>query len=86
MKKPLTMPDEPQRNIMRADLPMTEGFGMESDGRMKTVGRGISKPSFRRFRSGCTTLRKSKCWNCHRLLDAIAIRFEIGPGAPRGST
>ena len=38
MKKPLTMPDEPQpRNITRANLVMTEGFGMEVDGRMKTV-------------------------------------------------
>ena len=38
MKKPLTMPDEPQpRNITRADLVMTEGFGLEVDGRMKTV-------------------------------------------------
>jgi hypothetical protein len=35
MKKPLTMPDEPQpRNITRADLVMTEGFGLEG---MKTV-------------------------------------------------
>ena len=39
MKKRLTIPDEPQpRNIItRADLVMTEGFGMEVDGRMKTV-------------------------------------------------
>ena len=38
MKKPLTMPDEPQpRNITRADILMTEGFGLEVDGRMKTV-------------------------------------------------
>jgi hypothetical protein len=38
MKKPLTMPDEPQpRNITRADLVMTEGFGLLVDGRMKTV-------------------------------------------------
>jgi hypothetical protein len=29
MKKPLTMPDEPQpRNVTRADLVMTEGFGL----------------------------------------------------------
>jgi hypothetical protein len=36
MKKPLTIPDEPQpRNITRADLVMTEGFGLEVDGRMK---------------------------------------------------
>jgi len=38
MKKPLTIPDEPQpRNITRADLVMTKGFGLEVDGRMKTV-------------------------------------------------
>ena len=38
MKKPLTMPDEPQpRNITRADLVMTEGFGLKVDGRIKTV-------------------------------------------------
>jgi hypothetical protein len=37
-KKPLTMQDEPQpRNITRADLVMTEGFGLQVDGRMKTV-------------------------------------------------
>jgi hypothetical protein len=38
MKKTLTIPGEPQpRNITRADLVMTEGFGLEVDGRMKTV-------------------------------------------------
>jgi hypothetical protein len=38
MKKPLTMPDEQQpRNITRADILMTEGFGLEVDGRMKTT-------------------------------------------------
>jgi len=38
MKKPLTIPDEPQpRNITHADLVMTEGFGLQVDGRMKTV-------------------------------------------------
>ena len=38
MKKPLTIPDEPRpRNITRADLVITEGFGFEVDGRMKTV-------------------------------------------------
>jgi hypothetical protein len=38
MKKPLTVPDEPQpRNITRADLVMTKGFGLQVDGRMKTV-------------------------------------------------
>ena len=37
-EKPLTMPDEPQpRSITRADLVTTEGFGLEDDGRMKTV-------------------------------------------------
>jgi hypothetical protein len=36
MKKPLTIPDEPQpRNIARADLVIKEGFGLEVDGRMK---------------------------------------------------
>jgi hypothetical protein len=38
MKRPLTMPEEAQpRNITRADLVMTEGFGLEVDGRMKTI-------------------------------------------------
>jgi hypothetical protein len=38
MKKSLTIPHEPQpRNVTRADLVMTEGFGLEVDGRMKTV-------------------------------------------------
>jgi hypothetical protein len=38
MKKPLTMPDEPQpRNITRADILMTEGFGLQVDGRMKAI-------------------------------------------------
>jgi hypothetical protein len=38
MRRPVTMPDEPQpRNIQRADVVMTEGFGLEVDGRMKTV-------------------------------------------------
>ena len=38
MKKPLTMPEEPHsRNITRADLVMTDGFGLEVDGRIKTV-------------------------------------------------
>jgi hypothetical protein len=36
MKKPLTMLEEAQpRNITRADVLMTEGFGLEVDGRMK---------------------------------------------------
>ena len=38
MKKPLTIPAEAQpRNTTRADLIPTEGFGLEVDGRMKTV-------------------------------------------------
>jgi hypothetical protein len=38
MKKPLTMPEEAQpRNITRADLVLSEGFGLEVDGRMKVV-------------------------------------------------
>jgi hypothetical protein len=38
MKKPLTIPEEAQpRNITRADLVLTEGFGLEVDGRMKTI-------------------------------------------------
>src|SRR6266436_3455868 len=35
MRKPLTIRDEPQpRNITRADLVMTEGFGLELSGMM----------------------------------------------------
>jgi hypothetical protein len=38
MKKPLSLLKEPQpRNITRADVLMTEGFGLEVDGRMKAV-------------------------------------------------
>ena len=38
MKKTLTIPGEPQpHNITRADLVMTEGYGLEVDGRMKTA-------------------------------------------------
>ena len=38
MKKPLIMTEEAQpRNITRADLVLAEGFGLEVDGRMKTV-------------------------------------------------
>ena len=38
MKKPLTMPEEAQpRNITRADLVLTDGFGLEVDGRMKAI-------------------------------------------------
>ena len=40
MKKPLTMPEEAQpRNITRADLVLAEGFGLEVDGRMKSVSQ-----------------------------------------------
>ena len=38
MKKPMTMPEEVQpRNVVRADLVINEGFGLEVDGRMKMV-------------------------------------------------
>ena len=39
MRKPITtMPEEPKpRNIMRADVTITEGFGIEVDGQMKAV-------------------------------------------------
>ena len=38
MKKPLSIPEESQpRNITRANVLMTEGFGLKVDGRMKTV-------------------------------------------------
>ena len=39
MRKPMTtMIEEPKpRNIMRADVTITEGFGMEVDGQMKAV-------------------------------------------------
>ena len=38
MKKRMSMPVEEQpRNITRADLVMSEGFGLEVDGRMKTI-------------------------------------------------
>jgi hypothetical protein len=38
MKKPLTMAEEARpRSITRADRVLTEGFGLEVDGRMKTV-------------------------------------------------
>jgi hypothetical protein len=38
MKKPLTMPEDAQpRNITRADLVLNEGFGLEVDGRIKTL-------------------------------------------------
>jgi hypothetical protein len=44
MKKPLTMPEEAQpRNITRADLVLIEGFGLEVDGRMKTVFLSLSQ-------------------------------------------
>jgi hypothetical protein len=79
MKKPLTIPDEPQpRNITRADLVMTEGFGLEVDGRMKTVfptqeaahkAHWTSKPIIPCSRSRCTTLRKrpGRWWNCPQI-------------------
>jgi hypothetical protein len=81
MKKPLTIPDEPQpRNITRTDLVMTEGFGLEVDGRMKTVFPTLEaaqktaralKAEFRCYKSRCMTLRKRSCWNCRRLNDAM---------------
>ena len=39
MRKPMTtMIEEPKpRNIMRADVTISEGFGMEVDGQMKAV-------------------------------------------------
>jgi hypothetical protein len=39
MRKPVTTVTEEQkpRNIMRADVTITEGFGMEVDGQMKAV-------------------------------------------------
>ena len=38
MRKPMTMPEEPKpRNIMRADVTISEGFGIEVDGQMKAV-------------------------------------------------
>jgi hypothetical protein len=38
MKKRLTTQDEPQpRNITRAELVMSKGFGLQVDGCMKTV-------------------------------------------------
>jgi hypothetical protein len=39
IRKPIsTMAEEPiPRNIMRADVTITEGFGMEVDGQMKAV-------------------------------------------------
>jgi hypothetical protein len=38
MKKPMTMPEEGQpRNVVRADLVINEGFGLEVDGRLKMV-------------------------------------------------
>ena len=80
MKKPLTIPDDESRNITRADLVMTDGFGLEVDGRMKTVFPTLQsaqkrardlKPSLRCSKSRCTTLRKRRCWNCRRLSDAM---------------
>ena len=46
MKKPLTMLEEAQpRNITRADVLMTEGFGLEVDGRMKRSFPTLSIPT-----------------------------------------
>lgn len=37
MRKPLSIPEEQQpRNTTRADIVMSDGFGLEVDGRMKT--------------------------------------------------
>src|SRR6266403_2054314 len=68
MKKPLTMLEEAQpRNITRADVLMTEGFGLEVDGRMKRSFPTLaarrkahwpSKPSIPCFRSRCMTLKR----------------------------
>src|ERR1700704_2584295 len=79
MKKPLTMPEETQpRNITRADLVLTEGFGLEVDGRMKTVfptaqaaekkARAL-KANFRCSKSRSMTLRRrpGRSSSCHRL-------------------
>ena len=74
MKKLLTISDEPQpRNITRADLVMTEGFGLEVDGRMKTVFPTLkaaqkrardSKPSFRCSKSGVYDAAEKKLLEC----------------------
>lgn len=38
MKKSLSMPEEQQpRNTSRADVVMSDGFGLEVDGRIKTI-------------------------------------------------
>jgi hypothetical protein len=38
VKKPFTIPEEVQpRNVVRADLVIDQGFGLEVDGRMKMV-------------------------------------------------
>jgi len=68
MKKPLTMLEEAQpRNITRADVLMTEGFGLEVDGRMKRSFPTLavaqksaltSKPNIPCSRSRCMTLKR----------------------------
>ena len=80
MKKPLTIPDEPQpRNITHADLVMTEGFGLEVDGRMKTVFPTLEaaqkrardlKAEFPMLQVKVYDAAKRSCWNCRRLSDA----------------
>jgi hypothetical protein len=64
MKKPLTMLEEARpRNITRADVLMTEGFGLQVDGRMKRSfptlaaaqkAHWTSKPGIPCSRSRCT--------------------------------
>ena len=80
MKKPLTIPDEPQpRNITRADLVMTEGFGLEVDGRMKTVFPTLEaaqkrakdlKAEFPMLQVKVYDAAEKNCWNCRPLSDA----------------
>ena len=82
MKKPLTIPDEPQpRNITRADLVMTEGFGLEVDGRMKTVFPTLEaaqkrardlKAEFPMLQVKVYDAAERSFWNCRRLSDAMA--------------
>jgi hypothetical protein len=82
MKKPLTIPDEPQpRNITRADLVMTEGFGLEVDGRMKTVFPTLEAAQKRaralkaefpmlQIKVYDAAKKKRSRWNCRPLNDA----------------
>jgi len=81
MKKPLTIPDEPQpRNITRADLVMTEGFGLEVDGRMKTVFPTLQaaqkrardlKDEFPMLQVKVYYAAEKKLLDCRRLSDAM---------------